>query len=70
MSSKKLPPKNDPERTATEQGALKTAEKTTQVAAAEGKLPTTEQISTTIESIQDSDVIHESGREMSPLGKK
>ncbi|CAG8458314.1 18858_t:CDS:2 [Racocetra persica] len=72
MSSKKLPPKNDPERTATEQGALKTAEKATQVAEAlkEGKLPTTEQILTTIESIQDTDIIHESGRRMSSLGKK
>ncbi|CAG8590294.1 22967_t:CDS:2 [Cetraspora pellucida] len=72
MSSKKLPPKNDPARTTAEQEALKNAEKATQLTEAlkEGKLPTTEQITTTIESIQENDTIHESARGMSPLGKK
>ncbi|CAG8490215.1 3984_t:CDS:2 [Dentiscutata heterogama] len=70
MSSKKLPPKNDPARTSAEQDALKTAEKASQFAGAEGKIPTTEQITTTIESIQDSDAMHSTARGMSPLGKK
>lgn len=72
MSSKKLPPKNDPARTSAEQDALKTAEKASQFAGAlkEGKIPTTDQITTTIDSIQDSDAMHSTSRGMSPLGKK
>ncbi|CAG8547346.1 27062_t:CDS:2 [Dentiscutata erythropus] len=72
MSSKKLPPKNDPARTSAEQDALKTAEKANQFAGAlkEGKIPTTEQITTTIDSIQESDAMHSTARGMSPLGKK
>ncbi|CAG8517785.1 12710_t:CDS:2 [Acaulospora colombiana] len=70
--SGKLPPKHDPERTKAEQEALQTAEKATKIAGAfgEGKLPTTEQIVTSIESLQDSDAIHATARGMSPLGKK
>jgi len=70
--SSKLPPKNDPERTRAEQEALKTADKATKIAGAlsEGKLPTTEQIATSIESLQESDAIHETARGMSPLGKR
>ncbi|CAG8466015.1 5841_t:CDS:2, partial [Racocetra fulgida] len=72
MSNKKLPSKNDPERTTAEQEALKTAERATQFTEAlkEGRLPTTEQITTTIDSIHDNDTFHESARGMSPLGKK
>ncbi|RHZ83681.1 hypothetical protein Glove_88g26 [Diversispora epigaea] len=70
--SSKLPSKKDPERSKAEKQALKTKEKVTQVAEAfnEGKLPNTEQITETIGSIQESDVIHDSARDMSPLGKK
>jgi hypothetical protein len=36
----------------------------------EGKLPTTDQVTHAIESVQSSDAFHEASRGMSPLGKK
>lgn len=70
--SSNLSSKKDSERSKAEKQALKAKEKVTQVAEAfnEGKLPNTEQITGTIESIQESDAIHDSARGMSPLGKK
>ncbi|KAF0378376.1 conserved fungal protein [Gigaspora margarita] len=70
--SHKLPPKDDPVRASHEQDALKAAERASQFAGAlkEGKIPTTQQITTAIETIQDSDAMHNTSRGMSPLGKK
>jgi hypothetical protein len=67
-----LPPKDDPERLAREQEAIKARDKAVQVTDAlkEGKLPTTDQVTHAIESVQSSDAFHEASRGMSPLGKK
>jgi len=68
----KLPPRNDPQREEREREAIQTRDKVTQVTDAlrEGKLPSTEQVTKTIESVQSSDVLHGSAHGMSPLGKK
>jgi hypothetical protein len=70
--SSKLPPKDDPKRDAAEKKAIETRDKTEQVVGAlkEGKLPTTEQITKTIDKIQKSDELHDVGRGASPLGKR
>jgi hypothetical protein len=67
-----LPPKNDPERADREREAIKARDKAAQVTGAlkEGKLPTTGQVTRTIETVQSSDALHEVSRGMSPLGKK
>jgi hypothetical protein len=68
----KLPPKHDPQRDALEKKALKARDKTEQTVEAlkEGKLPTTGQITGTIDRIQGSDSLHATGQGMSPLGKR
>jgi len=70
--SNKLPPTNDPERSVRESEALFAREKAQQVteALSEGKLPTTTQITTAIDEMRDSDVLHESTKVLSPLGKR
>ncbi|CAG8551601.1 9234_t:CDS:2 [Funneliformis caledonium] len=63
---------NDADRSAQEREAIQTRDKAEQVAEAlrEGKLPSNQQITSAIESIQESDVIYDSARGMSPLGKR
>jgi len=63
---------DDNERRAREQAALQQREKIEQVAVAvrEGKLPTTQQMTTAIEQVEQSDIIHDAARGMTPTGKK
>ncbi|CAI2183236.1 12595_t:CDS:2 [Funneliformis geosporum] len=66
------PRTNDPDRAALEREAIQARDKAEQVAEAlrEGKLPSNQQITSAIETIQESDVIYDSARGMSPLGKR
>jgi len=67
-----LPPKNDPERAEREREAIKARDKAVQVTDAlkEGKLPTTDQVTRTLESVQNSDALQDVASGMSPLGQK
>nr|CAG8551952.1 12594_t:CDS:2 [Entrophospora candida] len=71
-SNDKLPPTHDIERATREQEAFRSKEKIVEVTGAlgEGKLPTTSQISTVIDEIHQSEVLHDAARGMSVLGKK
>jgi len=68
----KLPPRNDPERSEREQEAIQARDKAVQATEAlkDGRLPSTDQVTSAIESVQKSDSFHEASRGMSPLGKK
>jgi len=70
--SSKLPPKDDPERTEREREAIKARDKATQVTDAlkDGKLPSTAQVTRSIEAVQSSGALHDAAHGMSPLGKK
>ncbi|KAG9296973.1 hypothetical protein G9A89_001811 [Geosiphon pyriformis] len=70
--SNKLPPKDDPERAQREREALELRNKAVEVTAAfnEGKLPTTEQLSSAITEVQESEILLRSYQGMSPLGRK
>ncbi|CAJ0759943.1 19117_t:CDS:2 [Entrophospora sp. SA101] len=71
-SNDKLPPTHDIERATREQEAFRSKEKIVEVTGAlgEGKLPTTSQISTAIDEIHQSEILHDAARGMSVLGKK
>jgi hypothetical protein len=75
--SKQLPRENDDVRTAREREAIRARDKVGEVTQAlryndnnQGHLPTTEQITSTIDRIQASDAIHDTGSGISPLGRK
>nr|CAG8435117.1 12369_t:CDS:2 [Entrophospora candida] len=67
-----LPSQNDPARDAAEKKALEARDKTGQVVGAlkDGKLPSTAQITKTIDKIQNSDELHNAGQGVTPLGKR
>ncbi|CAJ0641231.1 17119_t:CDS:2 [Entrophospora sp. SA101] len=67
-----LPPQNDPARDAAEKKALEARDRTGQVVGAlkDGKLPSTAQITKTIDKIQNSDELHNAGHGVTPLGKR
>lgn len=67
-----LPPQNDPARDAAEKKALEARDRTGQVVGAlkDGKLPSTAQITKTIDKIQNSDELHNAGQGVTPLGKR
>lgn len=67
-----LPPQNDPARDAAEKKALEARDRSGQVVGAlkEGKLPSTAQITKTIDKIQNSDELHNAGHGVTPLGKR
>ncbi|RIA97123.1 hypothetical protein C1645_871601 [Glomus cerebriforme] len=67
-----LPPKNDPQRSEREREAIETRDKANQVVddIKDGRLPSTQQITHVIESVQQSEALHATAHDMSPLGQK
>jgi len=67
-----LPPRDDPKRDSAEKKAIEARDKTGQVVGAlkDGKLPSTAQITKTIDKIQNSDELHNAGHGVTPLGKR